>query len=248
MSLTSQKTEVTMLISLLSSGDIKNTIIQLILSVPIVLFALSCHEAAHAYAAYKMGDRTAFNLGRMTINPAKHLDLWGTLCMIAFGFGWAKPVPINPRNFDNPKKGMAITGIAGPLANLILGIIGAFFCSLTWFIEIKVIMSGTMNETLLSLFSVLYAFFYLWAMYNFIFMVFNLIPVPPFDGSRFIGVLLPTRIYFKIMQYERYTFFAVLIINLVLSRVFGVYLTSFIAEKVMELVSYPFNMLFSLFI
>lgn len=248
MSLTSQKTEVTMLISLLSSGDIKNTIIQLILSVPIVLFALSCHEAAHAYAAYKMGDRTAFNLGRMTINPAKHLDLWGTLCMIAFGFGWAKPVPINPRNFDNPKKGMAITGIAGPLANLILGIIGAFFCSLTWFIEIKVIMSGTMNETLLSLFSVLYAFFYLWAMYNFIFMVFNLIPVPPFDGSRFIGVLLPTRIYFKIMQYERYTFFAVLIINLVLSRVFGVYLTSFIAEKVMELVSYPFNLLFSLFI
>lgn len=248
MSLTSQKTEVTMLISLLSSGDIRNTIIQLILSVPIVLFALSCHEAAHAYAAYKMGDRTAFNLGRMTVNPAKHLDLWGTLCMIAFGFGWAKPVPINPRNFDNPKKGMAITGIAGPLANLILGIIGAFFCSLTWFIEVKVVMSGAINETLLSLFAILYTFFGLWAMYNFIFMVFNLIPVPPFDGSRFIGVLLPTRIYFKIMQYERYTFFAVLIINLVLSRVFGVYLTSFIAEKVMELVSYPFNMLFSLFI
>ena len=184
----------------------------------------------------------------MTVNPAKHLDLWGTLCMIAFGFGWAKPVPINPRNFDNPKKGMAITGIAGPLANLILGIIGAFFCSLTWFIEVKVVMSGTINETLLSLFAILYTFFGLWAMYNFIFMVFNLIPVPPFDGSRFIGVLLPTRIYFKIMQYERYTFFAVLIINLVLSRVFGVYLTSFIAEKVMELVSYPFNMLFSLFI
>ena len=203
MSLTSQKTEVTMLISLLSSGDIRNTIIQLILSVPIVLFALSCHEAAHAYAAYKMGDRTAFNLGRMTVNPAKHLDLWGTLCMIAFGFGWAKPVPINPRNFDNPKKGMAITGIAGPLANLILGIIGAFFCSLTWFIEVKVVMSGTINETLLSLFAILYTFFGLWAMYNFIFMVFNLIPVPPFDGSRFIGVLLPTRIYFKIMQYER---------------------------------------------
>ena len=192
-----------MLISLLSSGDIRNTIIQLILSVPIVLFALSCHEAAHAYAAYKMGDRTAFNLGRMTVNPAKHLDLWGTLCMIAFGFGWAKPVPINPRNFDNPKKGMAITGIAGPLANLILGIIGAFFCSLTWFIEVKVVMSGTINETLLSLFAILYTFFGLWAMYNFIFMVFNLIPVPPFDGSRFIGVLLPTRIYFKIMQYER---------------------------------------------
>ena len=237
-----------MLISLLSSGDIRNTIIQLILSVPIVLFALSCHEAAHAYAAYKMGDRTAFNLGRMTVNPAKHLDLWGTLCMIAFGFGWAKPVPINPRNFDNPKKGMAITGIAGPLANLVLGVIGTFFCELTWFVQHKIILSGTMNETLFSFFSVLYAFFFLWAMYNFIFMVFNLIPVPPFDGSRFIGVLLPTRIYFKIMQYERYTFFAVLIINLVLSRVFGVYLTSFIAEKVMELVSYPFNMLFSLFI
>ena len=236
-----------MLISLLSSGDIRNAIIQLILSVPIVLFALSCHEAAHAYAAYKMGDRTAFNLGRMTINPTKHLDPLGTIFMIAFGFGWAKPVPINARNFSDPKKGMAITGIAGPIANFILGVIGTFFCTLTSFLQYKVAVSFGLNETLFTLLNVLYIFFYLWAMYNFVFMVFNLIPVPPFDGSRFVTAFLPTKWYFKLMQYERYTLWAVFIVNLVISRVFGFYMSSFIAEMVMDLVSFPFEKLFSLF-
>lgn len=237
-----------MLFSLLSSGDIKTALIQLLLSVPIVLFALSCHEAAHAYAAYKMGDRTAFNLGRMTINPAKHLDLVGSLCMIAFGFGWAKPVPINARNFRDPKKGMAITGIAGPLANLLLGIISTFLSALTVFIEIKLMGHTQMSELTYNIFSVTYTFFYLSAMYNFVFMVFNLIPVPPFDGSRFITAFLPSKWYFKLMQYEKYTFIVVMVINLVLSRVFGIYLSSWIAEKLMWLTSKPFYAIFELFL
>ncbi len=233
-----------MLYSILSSGDIKIAIIQILLTVPIVLFALSCHEAAHAYAAYKMGDRTAFNLGRMTINPTKHLDLIGTLCMIVFGFGWAKPVPINARNFDNPKKGMAITGIAGPLANLILGIISTFLSTLTAFIATKVMMGTEITEFASNLFYIIYSFFNLSAMYNFIFMVFNLIPVPPFDGSRFVTAFLPAKWYFKLMQYERYSFIIILVISIILSRVFGVYLTSFIAEKIMAFVAYPFELLF----
>ncbi len=234
-----------MLFSLISSGDIKTAIISILLTIPIVLFALSCHEAAHAYAAYKMGDRTAFNLGRMTINPAKHLDPIGTICMMVFGFGWAKPVPINPRNFRNPKKGMAITGIAGPLANLALGALSTFLYILTIFIQFKFFPETIISADFLSnLFYIIQTFFYLSAMYNFVLMVFNLIPVPPFDGSRFIGLFLPDRIYFKIMQYERYTFLAVLIISLVLSRVFGIYLTSFIAEGVMNLIAYPFEQLF----
>lgn len=237
-----------MLFSLLSSGDIKLAIIQLLLSVPIVLIALSCHEAAHAYAAYKMGDRTAFNLGRMTINPAKHLDLMGTIFMIAFGFGWAKPVPINPRNFDNPKKGMAITGIAGPIANFILGVIGTILCVVTSFLQIKLLGTAQISELGVNMFYIAHVFFYLFAMYNFVFMVFNLIPVPPFDGSRFVTAFLPPRLYFKLMQYERYTFIIILAISLIMSRVFGIYLTSFIAEKVMDLVALPFEMLFSLFI
>ena len=237
-----------MLFSLLSSGDIKLAIIQLLLSIPVVLMALSCHEAAHAYAAYKMGDRTAFNLGRMTINPAKHLDLMGTIFMIAFGFGWAKPVPINPRNFDNPKKGMAITGIAGPIANFILGVIGTILCVATAFAQNKLITAGKIAELGVNIFYVAYIFFYLFAMYNFVFMVFNLIPVPPFDGSRFVTAFLPPKLYFKLMQYERYTFIIILAISLIMSRVFGIYLSSFIAEKIMHLVAFPFDWLFSLFI
>lgn len=234
-----------MLFSLLSSGDIKSALIQLLLSVPIVLFALSFHEAAHAFAAYKMGDRTAFNLGRMTINPAKHLDVWGTLCMIVFGFGWAKPVPINARNFENPKKGMAISAIAGPLANFFLGTISTVLWVLMYYLGLKVIITGQTSEFVINLFSVIHTFFFWSAMYNFVFTVFNLIPVPPFDGSRFFGIFLPTKLYFQIMKYERYTFLAVFAINLILSRIFGIYMTSFIAEKLMWLIAKPFDLLFA---
>ena len=89
-------------------------IIQILLSLPIVLFSLSFHEASHAYAAYKMGDDTAKNLGRLTLNPLKHLDPVGALAMLLIGIGWAKPVPIMTRNFENPKRGMIISAAAGP--------------------------------------------------------------------------------------------------------------------------------------
>ena len=92
-----------------------------ILSLLAALIALSVHEFAHGYAAYKMGDSTAKNLGRLSFNPLKHLDIFGTICMVLFRFGWAKPVPINARNFKNPKRGFAISALAGPLSNLLLG-------------------------------------------------------------------------------------------------------------------------------
>ena len=120
-----------MLFSILSGGDIRDIIISLLLTIPVILISLSTHEAAHGYLAYKMGDRTAYNLGRVTLNPAKHLDPMGSLCMLVFGYGWAKPVPINARNFRNPKRGMAFTAIAGPISNLILGVIGALLYSVT---------------------------------------------------------------------------------------------------------------------
>ena len=92
-----------MLLSLLSGGNFREVLISLLLSLPVIILALSAHEAAHGYVAYKMGDRTAYNLGRVTLNPIKHLDLMGTIWMLVFGYGWAKPVPINARNFKNPK-------------------------------------------------------------------------------------------------------------------------------------------------
>ncbi|MGN1445477.1 MAG: site-2 protease family protein, partial [Eubacteriales bacterium] len=94
-----------------------------ILSLPVLLMAFSVHESAHGYAALKLGDPTARNLGRITLNPVKHLDLMGTICMLFFHVGWAKPVPINARYFKKPKRDMAITGAAGPLSNLCLALI-----------------------------------------------------------------------------------------------------------------------------
>lgn len=232
-----------MLLSLILGADPRELIIHLLLSIPIVLIALSTHEAAHGYIAYKMGDRTAFNLGRVTLNPAKHLDLVGTILMILFGYGWAKPVPINPRNFKNPKKGMALTALAGPCINLILGIIGTFAYSLTLNLALRFPPEG---QFALNVINILIQFFFWWAIYNYLYAVFNLIPVPPFDGSRFATLFLPTKWYFGIMKYERYILIGILVGNIVLSRAFGINVFSWLAEKLFSLTVMPFHALFDL--
>ena len=109
-----------MLRSLLSNFELSQAIILFLLMLPVTVLSLSVHEVCHGYAAYKMGDPTAKMMGRLTLDPKKHLDPIGFLCMIFFGFGWAKPVPVNPRNFDNYKKGIRFVSIAGPLSNFTL--------------------------------------------------------------------------------------------------------------------------------
>jgi Zn-dependent protease len=108
-----------------------NNIVYYALSALAVLIILPIHEFAHGYAAYKLGDNTAKNLGRLSLNPLRHLDPIGALCMVVFHFGWAKPVPINARNFKYPKRDFAIVAMAGPLANLLLSLLGAFLYLLT---------------------------------------------------------------------------------------------------------------------
>ena len=105
-----------------------DTLIQFLFVVPCVLIALTFHEFAHGYMAYKLGDPTAKNLGRLTLNPLKHLDPIGTICMIFFHFGWAKPVPINSRYFKKPRRDMALTAAAGPIMNFILALFGMLVC------------------------------------------------------------------------------------------------------------------------
>ena len=219
------------------SGDWRGAAINLLFTLLIVVFALSIHEAAHGYVAYKMGDPTARNLGRLTLNPADHLDPIGFLAMLVFGFGWAKPVPINTRNFKNPKWGMALSGIAGPAANLILGIIGAMLYGFTTPLCVKLTYSEGFFANLAN---VIPLFFYLLAMYNFIFMAFNLIPLPPFDGSRFFYAFLPVKVYFKVMQYERYILFGMFIALFILSRFFGFSPFSWIADKLFTTIASPF--------
>ena len=192
-----------------SKDELITAIIMLLISLPVILLSLSFHEAAHAFAAHKMGDRTARNLGRLTMNPAKHLDLMGTLCMLICGVGWAKPVPINTRYFKNPKWGMALSALAGPISNLLLSLLGTVCVQIT--VRIAVVAEipyapfffKGMPISSLILLIVLY-FFELFAYYNAILAIFNMIPIPPFDGSRLAFVFLPDRWYFEIMKYERY--------------------------------------------
>ena len=229
-----------MLLSVLTQGgDLKEMLITILLTFPVILFALSFHETAHGFVAWKCGDNTAYLMGRLTLNPLKHLDPLGTLCMLIVGYGWAKPVPVNTRNFRNHKRGMALTALAGPCANLLLGIIGALMAGLcnAWSSYLYY-SSASLFLYNVSVYST--TLFYLTALYNFLLMAFNMIPVPPFDGSRVALVFLPARTYFKIMQYERQIMFGILITMLVLSRL-GVSPFGWIANSLTDLIAKPFG-------
>ena len=168
----------------------------------VALIALPIHECAHGYAAYRMGDNTAKRQGRLTLNPLMHFDLFGTIAMILFGFGWAKPVPINPLNFDNPKKGMMLSSLAGPLSNIGLALVSMVLYKLSYIPEYMGI-SG-------AFFSTVQMFLLYMISINITLGVFNLIPIPPLDGSRIATYFLPRHIYFKIMQYENIIFIALI--------------------------------------
>ena len=224
-----------------SKTDFIVSLITLLLRIPAVLLALSLHESAHGYIANKMGDPTAKNLGRITITPAKHLDPIGTISMLLFGIGWAKPVPVNSRNFKKPRKGMACTAAAGPLVNLLLGFLslaglifgtkiflsansdnmqlqalfsffkaeyGSSYTSLLYVFLLNVVLNLSSGLKIVAL---LLYFLYISAMLNFMLAIFNLIPLPPFDGSRIAYVFLPAKYYFGVMKYERYIMIAFLI-------------------------------------
>ena len=174
-----------------------------LLSLPIVFFSLSIHEYAHGYAANKLGDPTASNLGRLTLNPINHIDPIGFICMLFFRFGWAKPVPINSRYFKKPRRDMALTALAGPITNLIVGFIFLLFTVIAQ----EIILYNEVWMTLLnepfSVPSLILTFLYSGATLNVYLAVFNMLPIPPFDGSRFFYIFLPTKWYFGIMKYER---------------------------------------------
>jgi len=160
------------------------------------LFCITFHELAHGFTAYRLGDRTARDMGRLTLNPVKHIDVLGLLMMVLFQFGWAKPVPVNMHNFKRPKWHMAITAIAGPLSNIILAFIVLFILGLA-----VTPLSGLNTQNAGSfVIEIIYRIAYL----STALAVFNMLPIPPLDGSKVLFSVLPEKAYFVLMRYERY--------------------------------------------
>lgn len=164
-----------------------------IIIIPAVLIALMFHEVAHGLVAYWMGDDTAKKAGRLTLNPLDHLDPIGTLCMVIFGFGWAKPVPVNPFRFKHHKAGMTVTALAGPIANFLLSFVLLLFYG--------IFMTIAPDNRILAAVA---EFFFRTATLSIGLGVFNLIPIPPLDGSRVLQALLPNKLYYKFFNYQAY--------------------------------------------
>ncbi len=199
--------------------DVKTKILLFVFTVFVIFFSLTVHECSHGLAALALGDTTAKDRGRLTLNPFKHINPYGTVMMFLIGFGYAEPVPINPARFTkikSRKAGMALTALAGPFSNFLLALISVFFYRLT-----VVKMYSATSESLFNVLDVLNLFFFMMAIMNLSLMVFNLIPIPPLDGSRILNIFLPERYYFSLMRYEQYTsliFFGIVFIS---TRIFN---------------------------
>lgn len=160
-----------------------------IISLPGLFMAIIFHEIAHGYTAYKLGDPTAKNAGRLSLNPIKHIDPMGFICMLIFKFGWAKPVPVNSSYFKNRKRDMLLVSLAGPMMNFLLAIVTAFI----------IIYGNIRNEILYNILAVA-----MW--YNIMLGAFNLLPFPPLDGSKIVASLLPVKLEYYFYKYERYLY------------------------------------------
>lgn len=198
-------------------------LIGLLITVPCAFIAIVLHELAHGYVSYLLGDPTPKDEGRLTLNPMKHFDLVGLLCLIFFRFGWAKPVRVNPLYYRKPKQGMALVALAGPLTNFIIA-----FLSL-----IIVVITSKFNNIICL---ILYTFFLYLARINVSLGIFNLIPVPPLDGSKIVGIFLPNESYYKYMSYQKYgmiIIFGIIIVSNIIGSALGTgSLLIFVVEKI----------------
>lgn len=183
-----------------SFGDVMrnldwSVLTDMLMAVIPALICITLHELSHGFVAYKLGDSTAKNMGRLTLNPIKHIDIVGLIMMVVFKFGWAKPVPVDMRNFRHPKRGMAVTALAGPVSNVIICCVVLFIYGLI-FAPCKLSGSEFWTDVL--------DMVYITAYLSLALAIFNLIPVPPLDGSKVLFSLMSDENYLKLMRYERY--------------------------------------------
>ena len=219
---------------ILNGGGFLNIAACLISATIVIFLVMPIHEFAHGFVAEKLGDPTPRWQGRMSLNPMRHIDTVGAIMIYLIGFGWAKPVQVDARYFKNEKWGMALTALAGPASNLIVALIFSFLYSGLNFVFVKTNAFGLYpNDYLYSLFLVFILVIDYIIIINISLAVFNLISVPPLDGSKILFAILPDRIYWKIMQYERYLYFALLfllfvgsgsnVLNIIVSRIYSLF-------------------------
>lgn len=174
-----------------------------VLRVAAIFLCLTVHETCHGLAAYALGDPTAKSMHRLSLNPLRHIDWFGLVMMFAAGFGWAKPVPVNPQYFKRPKQGMAVTALAGPASNFLLALLAMLISKVIYlYAPYSTGMETVFNFCL-----------YTVAPLSIGLGLFNLLPIPPLDGSKVVAVLLPDRAYAQLMRYERYGMLALLLLS-----------------------------------
>jgi Zn-dependent protease len=208
-----------------------DSILQFIILAPPLLLALTFHEFAHGYVAFRLGDPTAQREGRLTLNPLKHLDPLGTIAFFIFHFGWAKPVPVNPAYFKNPQKDMLWVALAGPLTNLSLALISALMTKTVWLLAKTIPYSALGEAVLLPLNSTLIASVWI----NLVLGIFNFLPIPPLDGSRILAGLLPPDLARSYASIERYGFILIIILAL----------TGVLSKLIMPLIDFANSLLLS---
>ena len=171
-----------------------------IITFVVVIVSLTVHEVSHGFVSYLLGDDTAKRLGRLTLNPIKHIDIIGAVCMFVFKFGWAKAVPINPDRYKNFRLGTVIVSIAGPLSNLIMSFVATF-------VYVYMTFKTSVDNVLI------YEFLITFIVLNISLAVFNLIPVSPLDGSKILLAFLPEKAYRFVLRYERYGFIVLIALS-----------------------------------
>ncbi len=192
--------------------NITNEIINILYMIPVALLSLSIHEFSHGYAAYKLGDPTAKYFGRLTLNPIKHIDPIGFITLMLFKIGWAKPVPVDPSHFKNPKRDMAITAVAGPLSNFLLAFICVILHQIYLVVCLNIMKAVSVSEALFTVISTVQMLFLLLIYSNIGLGLFNLIPIVPFDGSRILYAFLPNTVTARLGVVEKYSGIIILVL------------------------------------